>query len=94
MPAPVIHGFDLRDEDGNTLRGETVLDIHALFVGLVGYSNAVVTADRPIVCLELHENKPRLLVFADYNSEAPTHTIDLSGAKTPAEEGTEDAHGS
>lgn len=36
--------------------------------------------DDAVVLLELYEGVPRLIVWADINSEEPTHIIDLSGA--------------
>jgi hypothetical protein len=33
------------------------------------------------VFLELHQGKLRLIVFADINTEDPTHIIDLEGAR-------------
>lgn len=36
------------------------------------------------VILEVHEGKLRLIVFADINSEEPTHVIDLEGASESA----------
>jgi len=46
--------------------------------------NGLTTAteeDGPVIGLELYEGKPMLKVWADINSEDPTHNIDLSGAK-------------
>lgn len=36
--------------------------------------------DDAVIYLELNEGKPVLFVWADINSEEPTHRIDLSGA--------------
>lgn len=36
------------------------------------------------IFIEVYEGKLRALVFADINSESPTHVIDLSGAKETA----------
>lgn len=47
---------------------------------LKGFGN-VGSPEAPIISLELHEGQPRLLVFADHGNEAPTHVIDLSGAR-------------
>ena len=38
--------------------------------------------DDAVVFLELNDGKPTLYVWADINSEDPTHVIDLSGAHT------------
>jgi hypothetical protein len=57
--------------------GNLVLVIHP-----EGYG--VWDGDYAPVLLERHQGKLRLIVWADVNSEEPTHVIDLSGAKISA----------
>lgn len=77
--------FKLTDDDDNVGFGYLEIGDDVKIV-LAGHSNGVFNPEagaQPIVCLELWEGKPRLIVHADYNSEEPTHTIDLSTAKAP-----------
>ena len=55
-----------------------------LAVSLDGYSTktAVDRFDDAVIYLELNDGKPTLRIWADINSEEPTHVIDLSGANT------------
>lgn len=57
-------------------------DDDGIAISLAGYSTktSIEGFDDAIVFLELYDGKPRLLVWADINSEDPTHIIDLSGA--------------
>jgi hypothetical protein len=52
-------------------------------VWIDGYSTHTATSDDPdaVFYLEIQDGKPFLRVWADINSEEPTHTIDLSGAR-------------
>ncbi len=68
--------------------GDQVLDCivdltdHAIAIGFMGFGEcgAADRQGRP-VRVELYEGKLRLLVWSDINSEDPTHTIVLDGAK-------------
>ncbi|MFA5767304.1 MAG: hypothetical protein WC919_05250 [Candidatus Paceibacterota bacterium] len=53
-----------------------------LGVWIDGYSTHTAADDDPdaVFYLEVQDGKPVLRVWADINSEEPTHTIDLSGA--------------
>jgi len=53
-----------------------------LGIWIDGYSTHTAVDDDPdaIFYLEVQDGKPILRVWADINSEEPTHTIDLSGA--------------
>ena len=55
-----------------------------LGVWIDGYSTQTAADEDPdaIVYLEIEDGKPILRVWADINSEEPTHTIDLSDAHT------------
>jgi len=57
-------------------------DNDGLAVSLDGYSTKtrVIGFDDAVIYLEMYDGSPRLLVWADINSEDPTHIIDLSGA--------------
>jgi len=91
------YALNLRDETGGDLPAVVRFENDMVLIHLAGHGNGAVEDDypsAPVVALELYENKPRLLVFADYSNEAPTQTIDLSGSKKPEKERTEGAHGS
>jgi hypothetical protein len=53
-----------------------------LSISLDGYSTKTSEdgSDDAIIFLELNDGRPILYVWADINSEEPTHTINLSGA--------------
>jgi hypothetical protein len=53
-----------------------------LGVWIDGYSTHTAADDDPdaVLYLEIQDGKPVLRIWADINSEEPTHTIDLSGA--------------
>lgn len=53
-----------------------------LSISLDGYSTKTSEDgfNDAVVFLELNDGRPMLYVWADINSEEPTHTIDLSGA--------------
>jgi len=64
---------------GRVSFGEGVLELY-----LDGYGNCTMEPGHaPVAALVHQDGRPRLLVFADYDSEEPTHTIDLSKAKEP-----------
>jgi len=55
-----------------------------LMISLKGYGNGAGagTLD-PIVVIHRDCGVDRVLLFRDYSNEAPTETLDLTGAKTP-----------
>ena len=64
-------GVKVHSEDNNGLA--ISLDDHSTNSAADGFDDA-------ILWLEYEDGKPTLYVFADINSEEPTHKIDLSGA--------------
>lgn len=64
------------------------LEENRLLISIKGFSNGAFAegSDAPIIGIEMVNGKPTLFVFANYDSEAPTHTIDLSGAKEKTSE--------
>ena len=75
-------------QDGGEGQGDVTqvsfVEVHpqAIELGFEGYGEcgAADGYGRP-VRVELYEGKLRLLVWADINSEDPTHTIELNGAQ-------------
>lgn len=66
---------------------DAIIEVHqeAIEIGFEGYGEcgAAEGYGRP-VRIELYEGKLRALVWADINSEDPTHIIDLNGAQEAA----------
>ncbi len=72
--------FDSGEQEGD-MNGQVSLDGTSwLDIKINGLTTATEDNGR-IIGLELYEGKPILRVWADINSEDPTHSIDLSGAK-------------
>lgn len=56
-------------------------DKSSILIGVEDCGLAVMpTGANEVVCLEIYEGEPRLLVWADVNSEEPTQIISLAGA--------------
>jgi len=54
---------------------------YCLELGITGYGDYLSEACHGFpIMLDFYDGKPRLLVWADINSEDPTHKIDLEGA--------------
>lgn len=58
------------------------MSTQSILVFAEGYGNCCAEVGfGPQVCIELHNGEPRVIIWADYNSEEPTHIIPLGGAK-------------
>jgi len=77
--------FSLRDQSDQpheSTKGSIALNEIGFTVSLDGFTDNVSFDDKGIVlAMEQYEGSVRVLVFADINSEAPTHTIPLEGAR-------------
>lgn len=87
--------FVLRDTskvlpDGNTpsdrpLSGWIENETHGVSIHVEGFGCCGMDDGHGApIFIELYEGKLRAIVFADINSESPTHVIDLSGAADTA----------
>jgi hypothetical protein len=95
MPADVIHMPNLVDgvEHGTT---RVVFDTNCggLSLKIDGYGDcASVSGAGTPVFLQMYDGKLTLYVFADINTENPTHTIDLNGALESARRCSDDDGG-
>lgn len=82
---------ELKDQDRDSDHDRTVkMTVHSnrgthLTIAADGYGDLVSFDGAPVI-MELYEGTLRVLVWSDINSEDPSHTIDLAGAKESARE--------
>lgn len=73
------------------LSGEVEIRNGQLEIRLNGYGDATSSPGYGVpILLELRENSPTLVVWSDITEQDPTHQIDLSAAKEPANHNKEE----
>ena len=72
---------DANDEGDNCIDGQVVIEnSNGIAIHFDGHSQAT-GHYAPIVYVELYDNSVIVRLYADVNSEEPTHTVNMDGAR-------------